>query len=237
MKKIIKILPILIFCLATSVKAAYALPHFTISPATGSYTKDSNVEVKFGAVSDAKKISGMDAMIEYDATKFDMVGDAALSVGVSFQIITNKISAGKVLVSLIKNTTESDLEATALNGEIFKITFKAKATGMAKVNFSKCIQDSMGDSNMLTREGGSVLDVISCTDNDAQKGEYTINAVSGGDTPTNTPAPSSGTSATSTPVQTAVKTELPKTGNTAVTVGLFLLTGIGLIGGFLLKSI
>lgn len=238
MKKLIKILPILIFCMVTSVKAASALPHFTIAPSTGDYTKDSNIEVKFGAISDTKKVSGLDAMIEYDASKLEIVGNPT-KVTADFEVYPNKISDGKILVSLIKASAGSDFDATALNGEVlFTITFKAKAEGKAQVNFTPTVQDSMGDSNILTREGGAVVDIISKADNDAQTGIYNIGAASGGTT-SNTTINNNTTNITQvvTPVQTAKKTELPKTGNTAVTIGLFLLGGIGLVGGFLLKAL
>lgn len=230
--------------MGTSVKAVSALPSFTILPAKGDYTVGSVITVTIGAQSDSKKVSGLDSIVNYDATKLT-AGDPKLLVDKDFVMYVNKVADGKLSITLIKSAPGDNLSATAVGGALYEIPFTAKAAGTAQVDFLKtCTQDSMGDANILTTEGGAVVDIISCLDNDKQMGIYTIKPGTGGDTPTNTPAPSNTTinnnttnNYTTAITQTPKKTELPKTGNTAVTMGLFLLGGVGLIGGFLLKAL
>ena len=240
MKKLVKILPILILCMGMSAKAALALPRLTFNPATGTYNNGDTFTVKVGAQSEGKKVAGVDANITYDSAKLEVVGKPELISTVTNFNIYPKVEAGVIKVTLVKDSSGQAVEQTGdLAGDLFTITFKTKAVGTATNTFS-CTQSSMTDSNILTNDTGAVIDIISCADN--QTGVYTINAGTGG-APTSTPVPSSTTvnnttnNYTTVITQTPAKTELPKTGNTAVTVGLMLLGGIGMLGAFILKAL
>jgi len=226
MKKIVKPILTILLVLGVPAKAAMAAPRLTLSPVSGSYNKGTEFTVKIGAQSEGKKISGVDVVLNYDATKLDVIGNPTLESGVNF-IIYPKVESGKITVTLVKDKATDGLESTAVAGDLFTIKFKGKETGTAKATFS-CTPSSLTDSNLLTTETGTVVDVISCADN--QAGSYEITVSGNSSSPTNTPTQSTPAETTSTP-------ELPKTGNPAATIGFFLLGGIGLISAFILKAL
>ena len=124
-------------------------------------------------------------------------------------------NAGTITAS-IQNTQTSSHETTVMtNQPILRITFKAKATGVASFNFT-CSAGSVNDSNILSAD--SYDDVVVCSSN--QSGSYTIEAGAGG-----TAEPTSTTITGST----TTTSELPQTGMVEYTVGFLVLAVILLI--------
>ena len=118
-------------------------------------------------------------------------------------------------------------EAVAIRGDLAVVTFKAKATGSAAVNFT-CTAGSTIDTNIFDTSGN---DVIDCASN--VNGIYTITAGSGGVTdPTTAP-----TAVPTTVVNnvTTVPGELPRTGGIGATLGLMIFGIVGALAGVALR--
>jgi len=228
MKNIIKILPILMLFWVVSVKAVSAAPRLTLNPNSGDKNKNEEFQVRLGAQSEGKKIAGLDAIMNYDATRLELTEKPSLiTAGGNFDLYSSTTD-GKITISMVQKTTGGALEVPALAGDYVVMKFKTKdLLGTARISFV-CTASSLTDSNLLTNENNTVLDVISCSDNQQATYEIKEGSSSGGSTAT----------ATSTPiVQSTKKAELPKTGSTGATIGLTLLGIIGVAGAFLLKAL
>lgn len=226
MKNIIKILPILMLFWVVSVKAVSAAPRLTLNPNSGDKNKNEEFQVRLGAQSEGKKIAGLDAIMNYDSTRLELIEKPSLITAGNFDLYSSTTD-GKITISMVQKTTGGALDVPALTGDYVVMKFKTKdLLGTARISFV-CTASSLTDSNLLTNENNTVLDVISCSDN--QQASYEIKeGGSGGNT----------AAATSTPiVQSTKKAELPKTGSTGATIGLTLLGIIGMAGAFLLKAL
>ncbi len=230
MKNVIKILPILILLMGLSVKPVSAAARLTLDPATKNLKVGESMEIAVNAYSETKTVAGIDAVITFDSAKLEASSVSLAYTGLSFK---QTVSGNKITIALYKeNYTE--LGATAINGKVATIVFKAKETGTATARFT-CTTSTMTDSNILNMDGGTVTDIISCVDNGT--GTYEISASSSA-TATSTPttAASSNTN-TPTPIQTTTAAQLPKTGSTETTVFLTIFGLLGVAGAFILRAL
>ncbi|KKR67170.1 MAG: hypothetical protein UU09_C0037G0020 [Microgenomates group bacterium GW2011_GWA2_40_6] len=211
MKKSLFILS-LVLCLGVSASsAAMAGPMLKLSPSSGSFSNGSTFKVTVGVDSGTAKSMAVDAFLTFDAGKLEVVS-------------VEDPATPAFTFSMGKNIYNSDV------GDLAVVTFKAKGTGSAAVNFT-CSSGSTIDTNIFDNQG---IDVIDCASN--QNGSYTITGDSG-------PQPTSPPGATSTPVppQATVTpnngsgAELPQTGSVGTTIGLLIFGIVGLIAGTILK--
>lgn len=190
---------------------AYATPHFTLTPASGSQTVGQNFTVVMGVDSDTEKVVGIDIKASFDSSKLEVVSiekgvipdDGYLFSYTSGQaIIHNDTGVFEVTLTPLN---QSVLTGNVAKHELLKVTFKPKAVGTATFNYT-CLAGSVVETNIISQTGN---DVVDCTAN--QSGSYTIAAGTGGDTTA---------VATATPVP-ATTTALPQTGvieNTVILV-------------------
>jgi LPXTG-motif cell wall-anchored protein len=204
--------------MAINVKAVNAISKITLSPASGSYNVGDTFKVTVGVDSGAEIVGGVDGVGTYDSSKLDLTIEKASDLVFNGNCSGITASAGKFGFSCYSNDSLTD---TTVKGNLVVMTFKAKATGTAVVNFN-CTDGSTTDSNIV--KSATSTDVITCSSND--KGSYVIGSSSGEttSTPTNTPAP-----------QTTSTAELPKTGGAGSTVGLVIFGAISVIGAFFLR--
>jgi len=101
-----------------------------------------------------------------------------------------------------------------------RLSFKAKATGVASVNFT-CNVGAVTESNIINQ---SALDIVECASN--QSGSYTINAGGGGDDLVDTPTPTTVVSGDD---------ELPQTGGVAQTLGMVVFGMVSVMGALMLR--
>ncbi len=219
MKKICLSLLSLMVCLGlwvSSVRAVEAA-YFTLSPASASHSVGEQFDVVVGIESGTDKVYAADIWASFDASKLEIV-----SIVKAFEpedlpniIVASKNfdnNAGTITASVQNQSTSSHETAIMTNQPILKITFKAKATGVASFNYT-CSAGSTNDCNVLSAD--SYDDVIVCSSN--QSGSYTIQAGTGGVTePTIAPV-------------TTTTSELPQTGMVEYTVGFLVLAVIMLV--------
>lgn len=220
MKKYCLTLIILFFSLVLWVSSAKAVQaaYFTLNPATGSYSTGQEFDVLVGIQSGTDKVYAADIWATFDASKLEVVSIAKgfdsnnLPAGspLEFISIASKNfdnNAGTITASIQNSQTSSYQTAVMDDQPILKVTFKAKATGVASFNFT-CSAGSVNDSNVLSAE--SYDDVIVCSSN--QSGSYTIES-------------GSSVEVTSTPTTTTTTTteELPQTGMVEYTIGFVVL--------------
>jgi LPXTG-motif cell wall-anchored protein len=214
--------------MVTNVVVAKAAPRFTLTPVSGSYNNGSTFTVSIGVNSETSKSSAVDVWGTFDASKLEVVSiNKSANPPFDFDM-TPRIDNinGKFNFSCASTDTIASNDAT-INGELAVVTFRAKATGAANLNFT-CTSGSTTDSNIFD---SNLNDVISCGDNNS--GSYTINSSdSGSTTATSTPTP---TPTTSTSTVTATATELPKTGGVSSTIGLIVFGAISLASALFLK--
>ena len=180
------------------IKAAVAAPRLTLTPASGSYSNGTQFTVTIGVETDSQKSAGVDVWATFDATKLEVSGIRQISnAAYGFAQISPNIdnTNGKFDMSFVSNST-STYDATALTGALAEVTFRAKATGTASLNFT-CSKEFV-DSNIISSDTTNT-DLIDCASN--QSGSYTITAGVGGDSTTTTT-----TTTTSTLPQTGVST-------------------------------
>lgn len=219
MKKILTLI-LVVFSLL-SVKPVMAVgPMLKFVPSTGSYTNGDTFKVTVAVDSGTEKSQAVDVWGTFDAAKLEIISiEAAATPAFSFSLdkgfdnTTGKFHANEI------STDMSNYSPTVLNGDLVVITFKAKATGSASVNFS-CTAGSTVDSNIANVSGS---DVIDCASN--INGVYTINA--GGST-NPTAAPTSADSSTGSE-------ELPQTGGIGTTVGLIIFGLVGVLSSIALR--
>ena len=228
---------------AVNANAINAAPRLTLTPVTGSYTNGSEFKVSIGVNSDGEKSSAVDVWASFDKAKLEVVSiDKATNPPFDFDM-TPKINntAGTFEFSCASKNMNA-FEDTVITGELAVVTFKAKATGTAALNFT-CSSGSTTDSNIFNSD---INDVISCSANSV--GSYTITTGSSSTTvtpttvttvtPTATPTPTGTTttsSSSTTLTPTSATTSLPQTGAVASTVGLIIFGAISLASALFLK--
>lgn len=186
---------------------AIAAPHLTLSPTTQTVANGSQFDVIMGIDSETEKVIGVDIVSTFDASKLEIVSVVKGNVpdnGYNFAFTSSspiiKNDTGRLEVTL-PSSNSSTYEGVTAKHDLLKVTFKAKATGTATVNYS-CTAGSVTDSNIINQTGS---DIINCAANSS--GTYTIT--------------DSGTASTPTPtVKATTTTTLPDTGVTETTIGL-----------------
>ena len=203
---------------AKAVEAAY----FTLNPASGTNSVGEQFDVLVGIQSGTDKVYAADIWATFDASKLEVVsivkgfdsnnlpsGSPLEFISVASKNFDN--NAGTITAS-IQNLQTSSYQTMAMDNQpILKVTFKAKAVGVANLSFT-CSAGSTNDCNVLNAE--SYDDVIVCSSN--QSGSYTIESGTGGET----------TAPTSAPATTTTTTELPQTGMVEYTIGFMVLAVI-----------
>lgn len=234
MKKTAKIILAFVFIalfLAVNVGAIQAAPRLTLTPVSGSYTKDSTFTVAIGVNSETEKSSAVDVWATFDATKLEVVSIVkSANPPFPFEMTPTIDNVGGKFNFACASTNMSAFDDAVISGELAVVTFKAKALGTATLNFT-CVAGSTTDSNIFNSD---IEDVISCGANNS--GSYTITAAaSGGSTATPTPTATTTSSSTTTTTTTATTTELPQTGGIASTIGLVIFGAISLVSALFLK--
>jgi len=236
---------------AVNANAISAAPRLTLTPVTGSYTNGSEFKVSIGVNSDGEKSSAVDVWTTFDKARLEVVSiEKAANPPFDFDM-TPKINntAGTFEFSCASKNMNA-FEDTVITGELAVVTFKAKSTGTAALNFT-CSPGSTTDSNIFNSD---INDVISCSANSV--GSYTITAGSSSTTVTPTPTkattvtptPTTTTNTTVTPTSTTTTssssttltptnatTSLPQTGAVGSTVGLIIFGAISLASALFLK--
>lgn len=215
--KISFILFLLILLTRVTVVGAYAAPHFTFSPSSGSYTNGASFAVVLGADSGVEKVVAMDIVGTFDATKLEISSiEKASSAAFNFDYGANTAiihnDTGKFELTLAPSGS-SVYDGVVVNGSLLVINFRAKAVGTASVNLT-CQSGSVTESNIINQ---SSADMVDCASN--QSGSYTITEASSGTNPTSTFAPAAATSVP-TAAATTTTSELPRTGGLTETLGL-----------------
>jgi hypothetical protein len=212
---------------AGSVKAAMAGPHITLSPTSGTYNNGSTFKVVVGVDSGTQNSSAVDVWGTFDATKLEISSiEKSSNPAFPFSVTPNIYNdSGKFDFTCASDEMVSH-EDKAIKGELVVITFKAKNTGTANLNFT-CQSGSTVDSNIFNTSGD---DIIDCSAN--QSGSYTIVAAAGGSNdsvdPTSTPRPTSSSTSSR---------QLPRTGGVGPTMGLVIFGAIGLLSAWFLKAL
>ncbi|MBI2465532.1 hypothetical protein HYV64_05305 [Candidatus Shapirobacteria bacterium] len=216
-KKITGVVAIAVMVLLLKPVVALAVPHFTLSPASGSQTVGQEFSVMMGVDSDTEKVVGIDIKASFDSSKLEVVSIEKGVIpddGYQFSytsgqaIIRNDTGVFEVTLTPLN---QSVLVGPIAKHELLKITFRPKATGSATLNYT-CLSGSVVETNIISQVGA---DVVDCSAN--QGGSYTINAGIGG----NNSAPE----ATATPVPEG-SSDLPQTG---VIENTMLLVGFGFV--------
>jgi len=212
--------------LVTSPVRAIAGAHFTLTPATGSYSVGQNFSVVMGVDSGTDKVVGIDVKANFDASKLEVVSIEKGTFPSDESYYQFSYTTGQ---AIIKNDTGSfEVTLSPLNQSIYvgpvakqellKVTFRPKATGVASLTYV-CSAGSVTETNIISTTGS---DVVDCTSN--QSGSYTIAAGTGGSTTTTT------TTTVATPTVITTASSLPRTGGVFDTLFL-MLAGLGSIGG------
>ena len=218
-----------IFCLVLVVFSFWAAkpvvaagPMLKFVPSSGSYANGSNFTVTIGVDSGTEKVQAIDVWATFDTAKLEVVSVVkATNPAFDFNMGAANINeaAGKFDITFSPSAGGAAFEATVVSGDLAIVTFKAKATGTANVNFT-CAAGSSIDSNIFNL---ATNDVIDCASN--INGEYTI--TDGG---TSDPSPT----ATPTTAPTTT-TELPKTGTVEMTIGLIIFGFVSILSSLALK--
>jgi LPXTG-motif cell wall-anchored protein len=208
---------ILLMLFASSVKAAVASPHLSLSPSNGNYSVDDTFTVTVNVDSASEVVGGVDGVGTYDSSKLELTS-ASKASGMVFESTDgggscsiNTSTAGKFSFTCYSNDSLSD---KAVSGSLVVLNFKAISTGTAAVSFT-CTSGSTTDSNIVKTSTSG--DVIVCGEN--VNGSYVIGESDGDSTETNTPTSST----------------LPKTGSVSTTLGLVAFGAVSLLSAVFLK--
>ena len=221
MKKIFCLI-LVVFCFWIVKPVMAAGPMLKFVPNTGSYSNGSSFSVTIAIDSGTEKVQAVDVWATFDTAKLEVLTVVkATNPAFDFNMGAANINSagGKFDITFSPSAGGAAFEATAVSGDLAVVTFKAKATGTANVNFA-CVAGSDIDSNIFNI---STNDVIECASN--INGSYTI--TDGG---TSNPNP--------TAVPTAVPvtgTELPKTGTVETTIALMIFGFVSLLSSLALK--
>ena len=224
------------FLLLSSKVVAAADPRLYFSPATGDYHIGDTFTVTMmidsaGQVAGAADMVGTFDTTRLEITKIETATDMAFNKNIAGGSCTSGSesdwTSGKFSGICYSSLSAGDEVAS---GNLMTITFKAKAVGVAHVNYT--CNGLPGDSNVTQTD--PVRDIIVCSANGS--GSYTITEAAGGATGT-TPTPTLTVTTTASPTSTAAAgaTELPQTGGIASTVGLIIFGAISLASALFLK--
>ena len=222
MKKIFCLI-LVVFCFWIVKPVMAAGPMLKFVPSSGSYANESDFTVTVAIDSGVEKVQAIDVWVNFDTAKLEVV-KVVKAINPAFDFIMGAANidetGGKFDITFSPSASGAAFEATAVSGDLAVVTFKAKATGTANVNFT-CVPGSTGDSNILNL---ATNDVIECASN--INGSYTITD-GGSSNPNPTKAP------TVTPTVTG--TELPKTGTVETTIALMIFGFVSLLSSLALK--
>jgi hypothetical protein len=203
-------------------------PHLFLSPTSGNYSGDFNIEVRIDTGSQA--VGGADVILEFPK---NLLSVQRVIKGTVFSEVFSSIknNEGKLLISAYFPYTESEKSYTGTNGLIATISFKPLANGTASVNFV-CNPNSTNESNIVEKIKSK--DIIVCASN--VNGSYNLTATTNNEnltSPTLIPTPTP-TLNTSSPYSSSPTPTIPVTGSNIQTTGFL---GIGifiLLAGLLL---
>jgi len=206
---------------AITAQAAFAGPMLKLSPSSESHENGSTFKITVGVDSGTAKSMAVDTFLTFDSAKLEVVSiDLPSTPAFVYTMGKNIYNAdGKFDMSFNPSGDAVLSESLAIKGDLAVVTFKAKSTGSAAVNFT-CTAGSTIDTNIFDITGN---DVIDCASN--VNGSYTITA-------------GTGTNPTSTPVigeVTAAAGELPRTGGLSTTLGLMIFGLVGTLAGVALR--
>ena len=212
----------LILFTVLSTKSVMAAPHLTLTPSSKTVGNGDEFTVMVGVDSGTDTSTAVDAWGTFDATRLEIISivkadNPAFPFTASPNIYND---TGKFDFSCA-STDMSSFEDKVINGDLMKITFKAKATGLATVTFT-CQSGSTIDSNIIKTTGE---DIIDCGAN--QSGSYTIEASIGGDEDTTD----------DTTTTTTSSSELPQTGGFETTMIMLVLGTLRIAGSLFFKKI
>lgn len=221
------------FLLLSSKVVAAADPRLYFSPATGDYHVGDTFTVTMmidsaGQVAGAADMVGTFDTTRLEITKIETAADMAFNKNVAGGSCTPGIESdwalGKFSGICYSSLSAGDEVAV---GNLMTITFKAKAVGVANVNYT--CNGLPGDSNITQTD--PVRDIIVCSANGS--GSYTITAADG--TSASTPTPTTTVAVAVTAAATGTAAELPQTGGIASTIGLIVFGAISLASALFLK--
>jgi len=224
-RRILFSLFLVLFLVTGKVRAVEAAGFFTLSPAVGTYDQGADFSVLLGASSGEDAVVGIDVVGSFDATKLELSGISKVTTANAYQflsysetLVTIDNTAGTFAVTL--TLVGSIHEGQVIDEAFLRLNFKAKAAGVASVNFT-CDAGVVTESNIINQ---SALDIVECASN--QSGSYTINAGGGGDDLVDTPTPTTVVSGDD---------ELPQTGGVAQTLGMVVFGMVSVMGALMLR--
>lgn len=191
--------------------------NYTLTPSSASASVGGNLEVTVGIESGTDKVYTGDIWMTFDAAKLELTSvDAISNSTFAFTLGDKNIDnvAGTLKVALIPSVSSS-LDSKVATGPIVKLTFRAKATGVATAVFT-CTSGNLNDANIIDPNSA---DIIVCGSN--QSGSYNINAGTGGD---------SAASTTTVTTSTTTTSELPRTGVDGPTIAMIIMGIMSLFG-------
>jgi len=183
MIKKILIFPLLLFLFFLVSKIASAAdPHLFLSPTSGNYSGDFNLEIRIDTGSQAA--GGADILLEFPK---NLLSAQKVIKGTVFSEVFSSIKndEGRLLISAYFPYTESEKSYTGTNGLIATISFKPLSSGTASVNFV-CNPNSTNESNIVEKINSK--DIIVCSAN--INGSYNL-TVAGNNENQSTPTPTS----------------------------------------------
>jgi len=228
-KDFLSFLTLFFFFLLTKNSVFAAEPHLFLSPASGNYSQNFEIEIRIDTGGQNAGTADVLLLFPKNLLKIERV-----TKGTAFSELFSSIKndEGKLILGAYFSQTEAGNSFNGSNGLIATISFSSLGTGTANVNFS-CSPNSTADSNIV--EKASSRDIIVCSAN--INGSYTL---TGGSNPQPTTTPISGAGSTPTPTSTpggVISTPtptIPVSGSTIQTIGLLglgifvLLTGLAL---------
>src|SRR4030042_4714520 len=131
-----KVLIIAMVLMGASARGVLAGPHLTLSPAAGNYSNGAEFNVTIGVDSGTEKSAAVDAWVTFDASKLEVVSiQKAANPAFSFALGQNIHNADGKFDITCSSTDMSSFETAAIIGDLAVVTFRAKAEGVAAVNF------------------------------------------------------------------------------------------------------
>jgi hypothetical protein len=223
MSKKILIFPLCFLFFIIKDSALAADPHLFLSPSSGSYSEDFNLEIRVDTGGQA--VGGVDILLEFPK---NLLNAQQVTKGTAFSEVFSSIKndQGQLRMSAYFPYTESGKSYNGNNGLIASVNFKPIGSGTGSVNFT-CSPNLTTESNIV--EKATSKDIIVCSAN--INGSYNLTTAAGNNetqlTTTPTPTPTRVSSLSPTPT-------IPVTGSNLQTVSLLgigffiLLTGITL---------
>jgi hypothetical protein len=238
-KKILLFL-FLFFLLSLTIKSRVlaADPHLFLSPASGNYSQDFNLELRVDTGGQA--VGGVDVLLEFPK---NLLNAQQVTKGTAFSEVFSSIknNEGKLIIGAYFSTEEAGKSYNGTNGLIATLSFKPLGNGTASINFV-CSPNLVNESNIVEKINST--DIIVCSAN--VNGSYTL-TTNNQSNPTPTPTPKQTPTLTPTPApnnqspQTSPNSSsptptpiIPVTGSTIQTLGMFGLGLVSLLTGLLL---